>query len=89
RGTPTGAQFAAKTSPESGIELAPTWPGLMYSSEPNGDGLYIEEWMDHSGRLQDPPDGSRARRWFRPDGSILREEHYQAGYRQDRVNRER
>ena len=85
KGQPTGGQFAAKSNPEADIELEPSWPGLTREVEQTGK-THTAQWRAADGRLQDPPDGSPAVRWFRPDGVIERESHWQAGHIQDPPN---
>ena len=82
RGTPTGGQFAAKSNPESTVTIEPSWPGLTREVRVDGD-VRVESWVDTDGRRQDPPDGSPARRWFRADGTVDYEVHYQADQLQD------
>ena len=82
KGQPTGGQFAAKSNPESDIELEPSWPGLTREVERVWQASTVR-WLDAVGRLQDPPDGSPAVRRLRPDGSVAYEEHWQADKRQD------
>ena len=60
----------------------PSWPRFTCEIEQDGDARIIR-WRDADGRLQDPPDGSPAVRWFYPDGRVKGEEHWQAGKRQD------
>jgi hypothetical protein len=62
--------------------IEPSWPGLTRKVETSGS-VRAETWVDESGNLQDPPDGSPAERSFRPDGTIKFEEHYHAGFLQD------
>ena len=82
KGQPTGGQFATKSNPEADIELEPSWPGLTREVEQVGQASTVQ-WRDADGQLQDPPDGAPAVRWFRPDGTVEVEAHYQAGQRQD------
>ena len=82
KGQPTGGQFAAKSNPEADIELEPSWPGLAREVEQVGQASTVR-WRDADGKLQDPPDGAPAVRWFHPDGTVEREEHYQADKLQD------
>jgi hypothetical protein len=82
KGTPTGGQFAAKSQPESTVAVEPSWPGLTRKIETSGS-VRAETWVDESGNLQDPPDGSPARRRLRADGTVKSEEHYQDGPLQD------
>ena len=82
KGQPTGGQFAAKSNPEADIELEPSWPGLTREVEQVGQASTVR-WRDADGKLQDPPDGAPAVRWFHPDGTVEREEHYQADKLQD------
>ena len=60
----------------------PSWPGFTREVKQDGD-TRIVRWRDADGRLQDPPYGSPAVRWFYPDGRVKGEEHWQAGKRQD------
>ncbi|MHB8318121.1 MAG: toxin-antitoxin system YwqK family antitoxin [Acidimicrobiales bacterium] len=82
KGTPVGGQFAGKANPESDVALEPSWPGLTRQVRMFGDGR-IESWFDVNDRRQDPPDGSPALRYFRPDGTVEYEEHQQDGRLQD------
>ena len=82
RGTPVGGQFAGKTNPECDFVLEPHWPGFTRQIETAND-IRVESWIDADGRLQDPPDGSPAVRWFHPNGSIECEGHCQDGRPQD------
>ena len=82
KGQPTGGQFAAKSNPEADIELEPAWPGLTREVEQTGK-THTAQWRAADGRLQDPPDGSPALRQFRSGGTVVYEEHWQAGLVQD------
>jgi hypothetical protein len=58
-------------------------PGLRLEVTTGDTGARSESWRDAGGRLQDPPDGTPAIRWYRPDGTVMVEEHWQAGQLQD------
>jgi hypothetical protein len=82
KGAPVGGQFAPKSHPESAVAIEPSWPGLTSEVRIGSEGR-TESWQDSFGRLQDPPDGSPARRWLRPDGTVDWEEHFRDGDLQD------
>jgi len=41
-------------------------PGLRLEVTTGDTGARSESWRDAGGRLQDPPDGTPAIRWYRP-----------------------
>ena len=83
KGQPTGGQFAPKANPETDLTLEPSWPGLTHDAWTYADRSSFEQWLDASGRPQDPPDGTPAVRWLHPDGTVEYEEYYQADKLQD------
>ena len=66
----------AQTPPE------PSWPGFTREVKQDGD-TRIVRWRDADGRLQDPPDGTAAVRYFYAGGSVKGESHWQADKLQD------
>ena len=91
-GTPVGGQFAPSTHAEStaaldadpSAESAPTGGPDLGSPEPvlHRRGR-LDEYRLPDGKLQDPSDGTPARRSYHLDGSVYQEEHYCSDKLQD------